>query len=703
MSTFDAPLSTPAPLRPFRLLLWFVILAAVCPSIVWAFADRRAWPYDEAWYGQISVDLFYTLVYAPSEWLPAMMSAFGWAAPGIAWGGQFFVPVGRLVGSIDAGLLLSIVAVQAIALYLVARALWDLSGGSRKIACAGVLVMASAPLFIGLSHHYLVEMQQAAAVAWFVLIMVRAPRWSPLFIIGQLLLATTVAMLAKVSSPLFCFGPGLAAMYSAVRDRNRAASEPISRSIRAFAIGVPLAVAALAWYQQNIQSVVDHVSFASTGRVAELYGKSDAFLQTLMFWMTAFGKNFFTTVTVVVAAITMAAAVVTLFAARRARDRSFDRAAIVSGVQVVVTLAVFSLASNRDDRYLLPLVSYVALLMSWALARLNRRAISFLVMASFALQWGQLHAQAMGLVPMRQVTDWLTPMMRNPNQRALLDDIVDRTCADMRSSIPARNDIGVNLLWLNGPGVSYAASKKLAPMHRVPCNYEGIDYFDADEGAAWNRLISRNITYFVGLDASAYQIPSDPLYRTLNALNQPILQRVETSGQFAPEPGLARLPGLRIFKRIDYVGEGRSLLDRGMHALAIEQLKRATIVQPENVEAWANLAYAYESAGDLPNAATAGNQARHLSPTHYYVNLGLARVANEQQQWTEAIVRAQDAAAHAPGETERGTALALAAQASFESGDVTNGCALLVQAAAVQSVPGLVDELRARGCGSGKD
>ncbi len=542
MPTQDPPLSMTDARRPPLLLLWLVVLAAVFPNIVWAFADRTAWPWDEAWYGKTSVDLFYTLVYSPSEWIPAMMGALGRAAPGIAWVGQFFVPIGRMARSIDAGLLLSVVSAQAIALYLVARALWDLSGGSRGIACTGLLVMAAAPLFIGLSHHYVVEMQQAVAVAWFMLIMVRAPHWSPLLTISQLLLATATAMLAKVSSPLFCFGPGLASVYYVVRYTGRSGSEPIGRSIATLAISVPLVVATIAWYERNIQFVVEHVSLASTGRVAELYGKADAFLPSFTFWTTAFGKNFFTTLTIAVAAIVLAAAVVALFNdRRRTQHRLFGAAAIVAAVQILVTLAVFSLSSNRDDRYLLPLVPYAAMLVSWALAQLNRNAITLVVMSCFAVQWGYAHAQALGLVRRGTAVQWLHPVMRDPSGRALVDAVVDRTCTDAESGFHW-NAIGVQLLWLNAPGVSYAASKKLAPAHRLTCDYDAIDYYDGDERAAWTRLLGRKLVYYVSLDASAYEIPPDPVYTTINALNQPILKRIETSGQFQLEPALVRRP-----------------------------------------------------------------------------------------------------------------------------------------------------------------
>ena len=145
--------------------------------------------------------------------------------------------------------------------------------------------MAAAPLFIGLRHYYLAEMQQAVAVAWFVFIMARAPRWSRLLTVSQLLLAATVAMLAKVSSPLFCFCARPHAVYYAARYGKAPLSESIGRAIATIAIGIPLAIATIVWYHRKMASVVAHVSLASTGQVAELYGKSDGFLPSFQFWV----------------------------------------------------------------------------------------------------------------------------------------------------------------------------------------------------------------------------------------------------------------------------------------------------------------------------------------------------------------------------------------------------------------------------------
>ena len=133
--------------------------------------------WDEAIYGKGSVELFYTLSHSPKRWLRLMLNILHEQAPGVSWLGQFFVPLGYLVGSIDVSLLLSILVTQALTLVLIYRSVWELSGHNRLVSIGGCLVVASAPLFVGMSHQYLAEPLQLLAVTWFVLIMSFAPKW----------------------------------------------------------------------------------------------------------------------------------------------------------------------------------------------------------------------------------------------------------------------------------------------------------------------------------------------------------------------------------------------------------------------------------------------------------------------------------------------------------------------------------------------
>jgi tetratricopeptide (TPR) repeat protein len=693
------PLKQPDLRSPYQ---WLCLLAcaAVLPNLIWISLDRAAWPWDQAWYGKHSVELFFTLAYSPSQWLPAMLNLLGRMAPGIAWIGQFFVPVGLAVGSIDTGLLFSIVLAQVMALLLTVTAVWDLSDRTFGAAITALVVMASAPLFIALSHYYLAEMMQTTAVAWFVLIMARAPAWSRLRTGSQLVLATSFAMLAKVSSPLYCFAPGLVALYYFVRSNSRDTSQ--GRPVATLALSILVAAATVAWYYQNFRTVVAHVSMSASGSVAELYGKQEPFLLSLKYWLSALQVGFFSRPTAILAAGSLVLAVGTSIAWPRIRAGRFALATALAALEIAVVLGVFSWHANRDNRYLLPLLPYVVLILSWAVYRLDRWFVTFAIVTAFWFQWGYLHAQSLGLRDGGAgAAPWLVPITSDTRHRALLDALVARTCADPGSGL-SWNAVGVQLPWLNAPGVSYAAAKALAPRYALNCDFAAIGYYDSDAERAWSQLMSIRIAYYIAVDSTVFPTQSTSLDSTLNQLNAPTLKRIESSGLFQRERGIDGHEGILIFRRVDrvdHVASGRALSDQGRHQQAIDELNIAARLDPHNVEAWANLALAYERAGDFPQAVSAGIRARSLDAGHYYVNLGLARAFMQQGEWTHAAGRAEDAAAHAPDPQHRVDALVMAAKAAFQIPDSRKGCTLLRRAEALPAGRLILDEGARHACG----
>jgi tetratricopeptide (TPR) repeat protein len=166
-----------------------------------------------------------------------------------------------------------------------------------------------------------------------------------------------------------------------------------------------------------------------------------------------------------------------------------------------------------------------------------------------------------------------------------------------------------------------------------------------------------------------------------------VLRKLETSGLFTQEPPLAENTGILIFRRVegvltlfDHINRGRALSDRGLHDQAVADLQEATVLGPSNVEAWANLAYAYERAGRFQEAISAGARSRELSPRHYYVNLGLARVSFQLEEWRDVVDYAREAASDAPTAADRTNAWALAARGAYRSGDSQLGCEFLRRA-----------------------
>jgi len=106
------------------------------------------WPWDQAWYGEVSTDLFYLLTHAPHAWLSAMIGLMPSKPPLLCWLGQFFVPLAAVTGNVEASLLGFVVATQFATLVLVWVAAQGLAPDNRWAAIAAVLLAGSAPLFV---------------------------------------------------------------------------------------------------------------------------------------------------------------------------------------------------------------------------------------------------------------------------------------------------------------------------------------------------------------------------------------------------------------------------------------------------------------------------------------------------------------------------------------------------------------------------
>src|SRR5262249_19716640 len=125
--------------------------------------DHSVWPWDPAWYGEVSVDLWAKLRGDPASWPEALRHAFGLKPPAIAWLGEFFVPFGGLVGRDSVALLLSVIACQAGSVGLVFASLRRLT--TELAAGFGALLVAASPLFVSMSHEYFAEAIQTFSVA----------------------------------------------------------------------------------------------------------------------------------------------------------------------------------------------------------------------------------------------------------------------------------------------------------------------------------------------------------------------------------------------------------------------------------------------------------------------------------------------------------------------------------------------------------
>jgi len=519
------------------LLLGVLAMLAASPSVAWIAQDREAWSWDLAWYGEVTVNLYYLLLHDVSGWMRLMGTAFGQKAPGVAWLGQAFVPLGQALGSVDAGLLGSILLTQVLTAILVGRAILRLTR-SGWIAAAGLLAVATGPLFVALSHHYFAEPLQTLSVAWFVLIAALAPGWNRPRILGNLLAATVLAMLAKISSPLYCAGPGLVALWYAWRPR-AAAGRGAWRDGRVLAplvAGLVVGAGTAGWYAVNWERVTWHVRFSSSGPLATLYGWYDTYPASYAYWLRAAQRAFLLPEVLLPVGLLLAAALAVYILRRRRGAAGWDHRVLLAAVailEILGSLAVFATSPNRETRYLQPLAPYVAVLLAWALHAVGRRAVAALCIALLLYQGGVVYAQAFGATaPRAEASPWLVAVRRNPLNDVMAESIVSRTCSTEQDA-SRYSMVGVDVGWFNHNMFSYYAAKRRLATDML-CYYTGLGYAETDADRAWERLLALNTRYYLVPSPGYLPSPDDPL----NVVNQAVLERARLEEFVGPEEGI---------------------------------------------------------------------------------------------------------------------------------------------------------------------
>jgi hypothetical protein len=560
--------------RPFS-LRWglmplLVGLLLVLPSFVWAALDRSIWIWDPAWYGRGSIDLWAVLHNSPERWVSAMVHVFGVKPPAIAWLGQFFVPLGGLLGSEQAALLFSVVLTQAVSVALVYEAGRRVSEGRVVPALAGALLTASAPLFVALSHSYFVEPIQTMSVAWVIFIMVSARCWHPSLTVAQLIAAISLGLLAKVATPLYVAAPACAALLFSVTARpNRAG--PCwwreKRFLASAALATALACATAAWYGKNLHAALRQARLASANT---LYGTEGPFSSKLDFWIHRLEDALFLpNIDVALGAVLLGGAVA--FVLKRNEQglhASLYPALVFVGSIATPIAAVASLSSqvNQDDRFLLPVVPAVAVALVAALRLVEVRLFAWLVTTLLAAQLALTTLQSFktgtpaALAYSRVVlpADIPKPLrpaplsysrLHQPSRESAfaeeLERVVRLTCT--KGTAGRANMVGTNYAWLNSTTVEMVAFAKFAGAGRR-CYYTAPGDETTDARDAWQRVTRLKPPFFITVD---YGNPRNPLPRDLvaqtnladvfNRNNVAVLRRLTASGLYTVVPRSRRL------------------------------------------------------------------------------------------------------------------------------------------------------------------
>ena len=479
-----------------------LLAVALLPSAVWIFADRSVWRWDQAMYGEESVRLW------ASHGL-AWLHAGRFKPPAVVWLGSVFVPLGRALGPVEAGLLLGVVLTQALTLVVCYRTCLRLFPEQRMLALIGAASVAASPLFVAMSHQLFSEPLQLLAAAYVFWIAAGADRMRAGAIVAHLVLAGALGLAAKTSTPIYCLLPAAYAVLASTRRPRE-----MSRGDRwILAAGVALLGVTVAWYAANFTAVRQHVVAAMSAEVG--YGEARPFVVKLWIWSVAMLRSL------------VSLPLWLLFLVWRRRPAR-NRLAIASLVQCAYAVLLFSLNVVEETRYLLALAPSVMVVFVWVASAVPRPRI---VLGACVAQWALVYAVAFGLAPGLRgaMNGWLQP----PETDATRKGEVERLAA-ATSGITV---IGVELPWLNADSTAFYAAKD-----GRPAQYTSLGYAATDLVRALTRLRDLQPDFFVSLD-------EPPEADFLNRLDAPALQWMRRNPYYAQVPFESRLHVIVFAKR----------------------------------------------------------------------------------------------------------------------------------------------------------
>ena len=486
------------------------------------------------------------------------------APPAIAWLGQFFVPLGGVLGSDQTALLFSTNAALVVALALLYAAGLRLTEDRWPMALVGALAAGSAPLVVNLSHFYLVEPIPILAVVWVLFVMVSARRWHISLTVVQLGAAVAFGLLTKLSTPAYVAVPAAVALVlsfltTKARPRERWWSE--TKFLVSALLMVVLAYVAAAWYRVNFRFAWAHAELAAT---STFWGTRASFASHLHYWLIQLRNAFLLPYVDLALAALLVASGLVLVGRRTKRPRvrvSRYHVLVLLGCLGVPAGALVLLADQvgTDPRFVAPTVPGMALGLVALLRMLDNARITGIVAVLLASQFGLMALQSFdanapaGLV---RRSAYRTLPQSNPAFPDQVARLVKTACEDSPGG--GYNSVGTSYAWLNANTLTMLGAEQFALDGRQ-CNWAGIT-FSAGDPDGWQAFSQQQSRYLVTVDYgnSSNRLPAqlDPtldlgsaaLRRHINGGNVALLRRAIRSGSYVVVPGSRRF-GLVLLRR----------------------------------------------------------------------------------------------------------------------------------------------------------
>lgn len=490
------------------------------------------WPWDQAWYGELSTDLWHHLIHSPVLWARTMLTGPNLKPPGLVWLGQLFVPLRVVLGSVESGLLYSVLLTQAVLLYLIFKAGQVICPSSRLVPFAGVLFAAGSQALIGLSHEFFTEPLQAVAVGWVLLTALYCKEWPVLRTLLHLSGALLVGLLAKATTPVYCILFVLYILYVVVRKPFKLDFVTERRKWVSVCIAIimtGLAPLTAVWYLVNFKTVWEHVRLASSGEVALQYGFRASVGTKLLTWTHLLNQCFLLPYVAPLCLVLLVAAVILwAFPATRTRGGARLYLPLLSAAQIGLVLLVFSMNDAVDARYLYALIVYLAVIVMALCSWCRYRTVTASVMLLAGLQWAAVNRVALGQTPpLPDQFTWLQAPHQDRAQKNVLAAVVRTT-----ARVPGHyNVVGIEEPWFNANSASFFAAKNQLDAG-VRVYYTSLGYAEESVTAALARIATFHADYVITLDEAWQRKPPD----FLNHVSLPVLQELKKDPHYRIVP-----------------------------------------------------------------------------------------------------------------------------------------------------------------------
>jgi hypothetical protein len=505
--------------------LLFALLAAtaaglVLPGFIWACLDQRVWPWDQAQYGEYTLKTLAEFRLGIAPGIASLNAQLSFKAPGVTWIGVPYALLAPVFGRVEPALLFATLTWQAVTLFACGWSAYLVSR-SRLVAFAVTALLGSAPLFVGMSHQYLVEPLQTMAVALCFLLALAAHRMSGEGVIVALLGVSALAMAAKTSSPLYCALPMAYACIEIVR-RGSLSRMRVSPLLRLPLLGLAISGAVLValWYALHFQVTYRNVVESTVGSFAPYYGKSAPFVTKAAYWALAFSDALVVhNASLLIAAAAGTVVAWTLLPQSHRADRKPSEGAEarhggwvvgVAAVSLVASFVVYSLQINDDTRFLEPLLPATAVVLAWGLSRRWERLACGAVLAVALGQYAVVYSRAFGLPSLTGVLEpWLRVVDRSDARQQQLQAVVRLTCDPHLSG--EVNMVGVDLPWLSHFSANFYATS--AQAGRPVCLYTGLPFAETDLDRAVEWIKHAGPSYYIAVRPEGMSKPLDYLNR----------------------------------------------------------------------------------------------------------------------------------------------------------------------------------------------